>query len=181
MSKPQGALVLVTSVNPTPFGEGNGNDHWINASLEPNRETSHMCHSCEPSMGPVFGIKGGAAGGGHSQVLPMEDINLHLPVIYTLLPLHTIYYQLWLTTISNMVMSNNSTLHASYGQEWSTTMTEHCAISQSGLVVLKWIGQRRSIRHHRCQRSNGDLGSRLDYKDLRTKTWKYCSWSAYGW
>ena len=77
-SKPQGNLVLVTSVNPTPFGEGK--------TVTTIGLTQALCHigqsaTCvirEPSMGPVFGIKGGAAGGGHSQVLPMEDINLHL-------------------------------------------------------------------------------------------------------
>lgn len=77
-SKPQGNLFLVTSVNPTPFGEGK--------TVTTIGLTQALCHigqsaTCvirEPSMGPVFGIKGGAAGGGHSQVLPMEDINLHL-------------------------------------------------------------------------------------------------------
>ena len=77
-SKPQGNLVLVTSVNPTPFGEGK--------TVTTIGLTQALCHvgqsaTCvirEPSMGPVFGIKGGAAGGGRSQVLPMEDINLHL-------------------------------------------------------------------------------------------------------
>ncbi|MCH1540693.1 MAG: formate--tetrahydrofolate ligase [Candidatus Poseidonia sp.] len=76
--KPQGSLILVTSVNPTPFGEGK--------TVTTIGLTQALCHigqsaTCvirEPSMGPVFGIKGGAAGGGHAQVLPMEDINLHL-------------------------------------------------------------------------------------------------------
>ncbi len=75
--EPQGNLILVTSVNPTPFGEGKtvttiGLSQAINRH---GREAS--CVIREPSMGPVFGIKGGAAGGGYSQVLPMEDINLH--------------------------------------------------------------------------------------------------------
>ncbi|MEC8415247.1 MAG: formate--tetrahydrofolate ligase [Candidatus Thermoplasmatota archaeon] len=77
-SKPQGSLVLVTSVNPTPFGEGKtvttiGLTQALCAIGQ-----SATCVIREPSMGPVFGIKGGAAGGGHAQVLPMEDINLHL-------------------------------------------------------------------------------------------------------
>ncbi len=76
-SKPQGSLVLVTSVNPTPFGEGKtvttiGLTQALCAIGQ-----SATCVIREPSMGPVFGIKGGAAGGGQSQVLPMEDINLH--------------------------------------------------------------------------------------------------------
>ena len=76
--QPQGSLVLVTSVNPTPFGEGKtvttiGLTQALCAIGQ-----SATCVIREPSMGPVFGIKGGAAGGGHAQVLPMEDINLHL-------------------------------------------------------------------------------------------------------
>ena len=71
------SLVLVTSVSPTAFGEGKtlttiGLAQGMNAI---GRNT--CCVIREPSMGPVFGIKGGAAGGGRSQVLPMEQINLH--------------------------------------------------------------------------------------------------------
>ena len=74
----RGHLVLVTSVSPTAFGEGKtlttiGLNQGLNA-----RGHNACCVIREPSMGPVFGIKGGAAGGGHSQVLPMEQINLHL-------------------------------------------------------------------------------------------------------
>ncbi len=77
LKNPQGFLVLVTSVNPTPFGEGKtvttiGLTQALNVIGK-----DATCVIREPSMGPVFGIKGGAAGGGYSQVLPMEDINLH--------------------------------------------------------------------------------------------------------
>lgn len=73
----QGKLILVTSVNPTPFGEGKTvTTIGLNQGL--NRIGKRACCVIrEPSMGPVFGIKGGAAGGGYSQVLPMEEINLH--------------------------------------------------------------------------------------------------------
>ena len=75
--RPQGSLVLVTSVNPTPFGEGK-TVTTIGLTQALNRiGRSATCVVREPSMGPVFGIKGGAAGGGRSQVLPMEQINLH--------------------------------------------------------------------------------------------------------
>ena len=77
MTKPQGSLILVTSVNPTPFGEGK-TVTTIGLTQALNRIGKRAtCVIREPSMGPVFGIKGGAAGGGFSQVLPMEDINLH--------------------------------------------------------------------------------------------------------
>ncbi len=73
----QGFLILVTSVNPTPFGEGKTvTTIGLNQGLN-RRGHNATCVIREPSMGPVFGIKGGAAGGGLSQVLPMEEINLH--------------------------------------------------------------------------------------------------------
>ena len=77
MNKPQVSLVLVTSVNPTPFGEGKTVTTIGLTQALCRIGQSATCVIREPSMGPVFGIKGGAAGGGYSQVLPMEDINLH--------------------------------------------------------------------------------------------------------
>lgn len=75
--KPNGKLILVTAINPTPAGEGKTT---VTAGL--GEAMSKIGKKAvialrEPSLGPVFGIKGGAAGGGYAQVLPMEDINLH--------------------------------------------------------------------------------------------------------
>ena len=76
-SNKRGKLILVTSVNPTPFGEGKTvTTIGLNQGLN-HRGHNACCVIREPSLGPVFGIKGGAAGGGFSQVLPMEHINLH--------------------------------------------------------------------------------------------------------
>ena len=70
-------LILVTSINPTPFGEGKTTvSIGINDALRKLGKSSLVVLR-EPSLGPVFGIKGGATGGGYSQVVPMEDINLH--------------------------------------------------------------------------------------------------------
>lgn len=72
-----GKLILVTSINPTPYGEGKTTmSIGINDALNMMGKNSVVVLR-EPSMGPVFGIKGGATGGGYSQVVPMEDINLH--------------------------------------------------------------------------------------------------------
>ena len=76
-NKPQGSLILVTSVNPTAFGGGKTVTTIGLTQALCQIGQSATCVIREPSMGPVFGIKGGAAGGGYSQVLPMEDINLH--------------------------------------------------------------------------------------------------------
>ena len=70
-------LTLVTSINPTPYGEGKTTmSIAINDALRKLNKNSIVVLR-EPSLGPVFGIKGGATGGGYSQVVPMEDINLH--------------------------------------------------------------------------------------------------------
>ena len=72
-----GKLILVTSINPTPFGEGKTTmSIGIHDAMRKLGYNS-LAVLREPSLGPVFGIKGGAAGGGYSQVVPMEDINLH--------------------------------------------------------------------------------------------------------
>ncbi|MBQ7989455.1 MAG: formate--tetrahydrofolate ligase [Oscillospiraceae bacterium] len=76
-SAPNGKLILVTAINPTPAGEGK-----TTVSVGLSQAMAKIGKKCvlalrEPSLGPVFGIKGGAAGGGYSQAVPMEDINLH--------------------------------------------------------------------------------------------------------
>ena len=76
-SKPDGKLVLVTAINPTPAGEGKTTISVGLAQAMNKTGRKAVLALREPSLGPVFGIKGGAAGGGYSQVVPMEDINLH--------------------------------------------------------------------------------------------------------
>lgn len=73
----KGKLILVTAINPTPFGEGKTT--MAIGLADGLRKSGRNCMVAlrEPSLGPVFGIKGGAAGGGYAQVVPMEDINLH--------------------------------------------------------------------------------------------------------
>ena len=73
----RGKLVLVTAINPTPAGEGKTTTSVGLADALTSLGQSAMLALREPSLGPVFGVKGGAAGGGYAQVVPMEDINLH--------------------------------------------------------------------------------------------------------
>ena len=89
----QSNLVLVTAITPTPSGEGKttvsiGLTEGLNKI---GKKTTVVLR--EPSLGPVFGIKGGAAGGGYSQVVPMEDINLHFTVISLQLKRQTTFFQ----------------------------------------------------------------------------------------
>src|SRR3984893_6189997 len=76
-SRPDGKLVLVTAISPTPAGEGKTTTTvGLGDGLNRIGKKAMMCLR-EPSLGPCFGVKGGAAGGGYAQVVPMEDINLH--------------------------------------------------------------------------------------------------------
>lgn len=75
--RPDGRLVLVTAINPTPAGEGKTTTTVGLGQAMKKIGKNAIIALREPSLGPVFGIKGGAAGGGYSQVVPMEDINLH--------------------------------------------------------------------------------------------------------
>ena len=76
-NKKDGKLVLVTAINPTPAGEGKTTTTVGLGQAMHKMGKNTMIALREPSLGPVFGIKGGAAGGGYAQVVPMEDINLH--------------------------------------------------------------------------------------------------------
>ena len=75
--KQDGKLILVTAINPTPAGEGKTTTTIGLADALQRLDKKVMVALREPSLGPVFGVKGGAAGGGYAQVVPMEDINLH--------------------------------------------------------------------------------------------------------
>ncbi len=75
--KPDGKLVLVTAINPTPAGEGKTTTSIGLSEGMQKLGINSVLALREPSLGPVFGVKGGAAGGGYAQVVPMEDINLH--------------------------------------------------------------------------------------------------------
>ena len=76
-NKPDGKLILVTAINPTPLGEGKSTTSigLVDAMCKLNKKALGALR--EPSLGPVFGVKGGAAGGGYAQINPMADLNLH--------------------------------------------------------------------------------------------------------
>ena len=77
-TRPSGKMISVTAINPTPLGEGK-TVTAIGLGQALGRLGYKVCNTCrQPSLGPTFGIEGGAAGGGYSQVVPMEDMNLHL-------------------------------------------------------------------------------------------------------
>ena len=77
--EPNGKYVVVTGITPTPLGEGKSTT-TVGLAQSLGAHLGKKCFAClrQPSQGPTFGIKGGAAGGGYSQVIPMEEFNLHL-------------------------------------------------------------------------------------------------------
>ena len=118
-----GKLILVTAVNPTPAGEGKSTMSIGLADALNKIGKKTMIALREPSLGPVMGIKGGAAGGGYAQVLPMEDINLHFTGICTLLLQRIMLCQPFLTTIFIKEMLSALTNAVSFGNVWLTLMT----------------------------------------------------------
>ena len=76
-ARPDGKMIIVTAITPTKAGEGKTTTSIALTQGQGKRGTKVMLCLREPSMGPVFGVKGGGTGGGYSQVMPMEDINLH--------------------------------------------------------------------------------------------------------
>ena len=100
-SAPAGKLILVTAITPTPAGEGKSTTTVGLAQGLAKIDKKVIVALREPSLGPVFGIKGGAAGGGYAQVVPMKTSTCTLPVTSMLLPLRTCCSLLCWITISN--------------------------------------------------------------------------------
>ena len=118
--RPDGKLILVTAISPTPAGEGKTTTTvGLGDALNQIGKKALICLR-EPSLGPVFGLKGGAAGGGHAQVVPMEDINLHFTGDFSAIALANNLLAAWSTTISITATNWGSTCGASPGSEWST-------------------------------------------------------------
>ena len=110
----KGKLILVTSINPTPYGEGKTTvSIGLNDGLNYLNKNS-IAVLREPSLGPVFGVKGGATGGGYSQVIPMEDINLHFTGDF-----HAI-------TSANNLISAAIDNHIYFGNELKIDKTKIC-------------------------------------------------------
>ena len=114
---PDGKLILVTAINPTPAGEGKTTTTVGLGEAFGRMNKKAIIALREPSLGPCFGIKGGAAGGGYAQVVPMEDLNLHFTAISMPLPLPITYWQLCLITISSRAMPSVLTPDRLYGRD----------------------------------------------------------------
>ena len=113
--RPDGKLILVTAINPTPAGEGKTTVSIGLADGLRRLGKKAVLALREPSLGPVFGVKGGAAGGGYAQIIPMEDINLHFTGDLHAITTANNPWPPWWTTTSSRAMRWASTPGASAG------------------------------------------------------------------
>jgi formate--tetrahydrofolate ligase len=118
--KPNGKLILVSAITPTPAGEGKTTTTvGLTDALNHIGKKAMLCLR-EPSLGPSFGMKGGAAGGGYAQVVPMEDINLHFTGdFHAITSANNLLGHCWTTTSIGAIRSG-STRAASPGAACST-------------------------------------------------------------
>ena len=150
-----GKLILVTAINPTPAGEGKTTTSIGLGKTTTSIGLGDALHRLgkkttialrEPSLGPCFGLKGGAAGGGYAQVVPMEDINLHFTGDFHAI---TTAHNLLAAVIDNHIQQGNaldldvrritwkramrstSMCAALHGSAYSTSTTAHCATSSA--------------------------------------------------
>ena len=114
-NKKDGKLILVTAISPTPLGEGKTTMSIAIADGLRKIGMKSILALREPSLGPVFGIKGGATGGGHVQVAPMEDINLHFTG-----DIHAI-------TAANNLLSAMIDNHIYFGNELGIDRKKYCS------------------------------------------------------
>lgn len=156
-SKPTGKLIMVTAITPTALGEGK-TTVAIGLSMALNKLSKRSIVALrEPSLGPVFGIKGGAAGGGYAQVLPMEDINLHFTGdIHAVSAAHNLLAAI----LDNHIHFGNELNIDEREIVFKRTMDMNDRSLRDIVVGLGGRPNRHPRRwfyHHRCQRSDGNL------------------------
>ena len=142
--RPKAKYVVVTAITPTPLGEGK-----TTTTVGLGQAMKHIGKRAvialrQPSMGPTFGIKGGAAGGGYSQVIPMELLNLHLTGDFHAV---TAAHNLLSAMLDNHLHQGNELgprpRTTSPGGECSTSTTGRCATSSSGSAARKTASSAR--------------------------------------
>ena len=156
--KKNGKLILVTAITPTPAGEGKTTTTvGLTDALNHIGKKAMLCLR-EPSLGPSFGMKGGAAGGGYAQVVPMEDINLHFTGDFHAI---TSAHNLLSALIDNHIYWGNALGIDSRRVAWRRVHGhERPRAARDRLLARRrcqWLSARSRVRHHRCLRSHGDF------------------------
>ncbi len=155
--RPDGKLVLVTAISPTPAGEGKTTTTvGLGDALNRLGKKTMVCLR-EPALGPCFGVKGGAAGGGYAQVMPMEDINLHFTGDF-----HAVSaaHNLLAAMIDNHLYQGNALDLDLRKIHWKRVIDMNDRALREVVVALGGASQRipapRWLRHHRSLRGYGD-------------------------
>ncbi len=156
--KKNGKLILVTAITPTPAGEGKTTTTvGLTDALNHIGKKAMLCLR-EPSLGPSFGMKGGAAGGGYAQVVPMEDINLHFTGDFHAI---TSAHNLLSALIDNHIYWGNALgIDFAPGGMASGDGHERSGAARDRLLprrCCQWLSARSRVRHHRRFGSNGDF------------------------
>ena len=153
-------MILVTAINPTPAGEGKTTTTvGLGDGLNRIGKQAVMCLR-EPSLGPCFGMKGGAAGGGYAQVIPMEDINLHFTGDF-----HAI-------TSAHNLLSAMIDNHIYWGND--------CEIDMRRVVWRRVLDMNdRALRHNIVSMggvANGFRANQALILPSRPRLWRSCAW-----
>ena len=159
--RPRAKYVVVSAITPTPLGEGK-----TTVAVGLAQGFSHIDKQAtlairQPSMGPTFGIKGGAAGGGFSQVVPMELLNLHLTGDVHAVTAAT---NMCAAAVDAHVFHGNASGLDPHQITWRRSIDVNDRSLRnivSGLgIAPRWPAARDRLRHHRCVRGDGDAGAR---------------------
>ena len=156
--KKNGKLILVTAISPTPAGEGKTTTTvGLTDALNHIGKKAMLCLR-EPSLGPSFGMKGGAAGGGYAQVIPMEDINLHFTGDFHAI---TSAHNLLSALIDNHIYWGNAPRHRLAPRHLAPRHGHERPGAARDRLLARRRRQRLSargrLRHHGRFRSDGDL------------------------
>ena len=156
--KPNGKLILVTAITPTPAGEGKTTTTvGLTDALNHIGKKAMLCLR-EPSLGPSFGMKGGAAGGGYAQVVPMEDINLHFTGDFHAI---TSANNLLAALIDNHIYWGNALGIDARRVAWRRVLDMNDRALREIVVLARRRRQRLPargrLRHHGRVRGDGDL------------------------
>ena len=154
--RPDGKLILVTAINPTPAGEGKTTTTiGLGDALARLGKRAMICLR-EPSLGPVFGRKGGATGGGHAQVVPMDEINLHFTGDFHAI---TAANNLLAAMIDNHIYWGNALDIDPRRIVWRRALDVNDRALRDIVVFARrnrqWLSARGWFRHHRRLRSDG--------------------------
>ena len=163
-SKNDGKLILVTAMSPTPLGEGKTTISIAIADGLRKIGKKSILALREPSLGPVFGMKGGATGGGHAQIAPMEDINLHFTG-----DMHAI-------TSANNLLSAMIDNHIYQGNKLNIEKVTWKRCIDLNDRQLRKINTGLSGESKIVPREDGNIMLSNRYTRFKDKTWKYYCW-----